>query len=40
MYWSQSVLDLQEWSWRDWYGVWAGGSVSGDFGGRAGEGVL
>ena len=27
MYLSHSVLALQEWSWRDWYGVWTGAVV-------------
>ena len=40
MYWSQSVLALQEWSWWDWYGVWTGGVSVGDFRCGAGEGVL
>ena len=40
MYQSQSVLALQEWSWWDWYGVWAGGVGGGDFWSGAGEGVL
>ena len=40
MYLSQSVLALQEWSWRDWYGVWTGGGGVGDFWCGAGEGVL
>ena len=39
MYQSQRVLALQEWSWRDWYGVQTGGGV-GDFWRGAGEGVL
>ena len=39
-YRSHSVLALQEWSWRDWYGVWTGGVGVGDFGRGTGEGVL
>ena len=40
MYLSQSVFTLQEWSWRDWKGVWTGGVGVGDFGRGTGEGVL
>ena len=40
MYLSQSVLALQEWLWRDWYGVWAEGGGVVDFWHGAGEGVI
>ena len=40
MYLSHRVLALQEWSWRDWNGVWARGVGVADFWRGAGEGVL
>ena len=34
------MLALQEWLWRDWYGVWTRIGGIGDFGHGTGEGVL